>query len=134
MTPEETIEKLKARVLQLEKQLERYKPAPRYPKVGPDAWAIVDEILEEMYTSRREILSPSRFAHITAVRFRIYRALFEGGRYSTTQIAALMQREVSGVRHGILKDRQRHPYPKEGARHTVPPTAASRMFLRENDC
>ena len=132
MTSEETIAQLQARVVQLEKQLKRYKPKSRYAKMDASAWAIVDEIVNEMRASKREVLSMVRYPRVVVVRHRIYRALFEGGRYSTTQIAKMMERNVTSIRDGILTDRQRHPVPVAGARHTVPPTEASRHLLREN--
>lgn len=132
MTSDETIAQLEARVVQLEKQLKRYKPKSRYSKMDGSAWAIVDEIVNEMRASKREVLSAARYPRVVVVRNRICRALFEGGRYSTTQIAKMLDRNVSSVRDAILADRQRHPVPAEGTRYTVPPSEASCHLLREN--
>lgn len=129
---QQRIAELNARVAQLEKQLKRYKPKSRYSKMDASAWAIVDEIVDEMRASKREVLSMVRYPRVVVVRYRIYRALFEGGRYSTTQIAKMMERNVTSIRDGILTDRQRNPVPIAGARHTVPPTETSRHRLREN--
>ena len=128
---QQRIGELQARVAQLEKQLKRYKPKGRYAKMDESAWAIVDEIVNEMRASKREVLSMVRYPRVVVVRHRVYRALFEGGRYSTTQIANMLGRDASSVRDGILTDRQKFPVPIAGARHTVPPTETSCRCLRE---